>query len=134
MNLSDYYTVHSNAQNDLSTAADPLSNGMKITHFMYGLKEPAVINYAVTTKTNIGANATFGTFYNSFSAKLNSRITLMKDNNNEPFKRAISAFGNHGRDRGGRGGRGKVRLGRGRVYQGSRSRGKGRGSHQRSYE
>lgn len=132
-NLSDYYTVHSNAQNDLSIAGDPLSNGMKITHFMQGLKEPTAINYAVTTKTELGANATFDTFYNSFSAKLNSHITLMKDNNNEPSKRAISAFGTHGRGRGGRGGRGRGRFGRGRGYQGSRGRGRGRGSHQRNY-
>ena len=102
-NLSHYYTIHSNAQNDLSIAGDPLSYGMKITHFMQGLKEPTAISYAVTTKTELGTNATFDTFYNSFSAKLNSHITLMKDNNNEASKRAISAFGTLGRDRGGRG-------------------------------
>ena len=121
--ISDYYTVHSIAHNDLSTAGDPLSHGMKITNFMQGLKEPTAINYAVTTKNEVGYEATFDTFYNSFSAKLNSHLTLMKDNN-DSSKRNISAFGS---GRGGKGGRGRGMFGRGRGYRGGRGRGRGRG-------
>ena len=73
--ISKFFTVHSNAHNDLATADEPLSDGMKITHFMQGMKEATAITYAISTKAE-NPQATFEEFYNSFSAKLTAHITL----------------------------------------------------------
>ena len=70
-----YFTIHSNAHNDLESAGEPLSNGMKITHFLHGLKEEVAMNFAISTKSETNVN-TFEEFYNSFSSKLTTKLTL----------------------------------------------------------
>ena len=74
--MAKYYTMHSNAHDNLDKASEPMSDGMKITIFCNRLKDSVAINYAITSKTEAGV-ATFEDFYNSFSAKLTSHITLI---------------------------------------------------------
>lgn len=136
--IAKYFAIHSNAHNDLEVAGEPMSNGMKITNFLSGIKDPTALNYAVTTKGELGVQ-TFEQFYNSFSAKLSTHITLTSSANaGTNSSRQISAmFGNHngnnrgsgrnGRGRGGRG-RGRGRNGRGRGYRGGFRGGRGRNS------
>ena len=52
-----------------------MTEGMKITNFCNGLKDSVAVNYAITTKSEPAALASFDAFYNSFSAKLLSHIT-----------------------------------------------------------
>ena len=49
--ITKYYTIHSNAHNDLEQAGEPMSDGIKITNFCNGLKDAVTINYAITSKT-----------------------------------------------------------------------------------
>ena len=49
--IAKYYTIHSNAHNDLDKAGEPMSNGMKITNFCNGLKDLVAINFVITNKT-----------------------------------------------------------------------------------
>ena len=70
-----YFTIHSNAHNDLDTANEPLTDGMKITHFLQGLKDETAMNFAIGTKSEAAVN-TFEEFYNSISAKLTTKLTL----------------------------------------------------------
>ena len=105
-----------------------MSDGMKITHFCNGLKDLIAIHYAITTKSDPNVN-TFKEFYNSFSAKLTSHITLTKATTTNNSNRSISDVSHGGRGQGGRGfcGRGRGRYGsyrgRGRGRGGSRGRG-----------
>ena len=127
--MTKHYAIHSTAHNNLDTAGEPMSDGMKITHFCNGLKDSIAIHYAITTKSDPNVN-TFEEFYNSFSAKLTSHITLTKATATNNSNRSISAVGHGGRGRGGRGSRGR---GRGR-YGSYRGRGRGRGGGRgRSY-
>ena len=75
--ITCYYTIHSSAHNDLETAGEPMSKGMKITNFWYGLKDTIAVNYAITTKREPAVLLSFNDFYNSFSAKLLSHLTLI---------------------------------------------------------
>ena len=70
-----YYQIHSEAHNDLEAAGEPLTDGMKITHFLQGMRDDTAMNFAITTKSEQGIN-TFEQFYNSFSAKLSTKLTL----------------------------------------------------------
>ena len=72
-----YYTIHSSAHNNLQTAGAPMSEGMKITNFCNGLKDSIAVNYAITTKSEPSAIASFDAFYNSFLAKLLSQIMFV---------------------------------------------------------
>ena len=42
--IACYYTIHSSAHNDLETAGEPMSEGMKITNFCNGLKDAIAVN------------------------------------------------------------------------------------------
>ena len=114
--MTKHYAIHSTAHNNLDTAGEPMSDGMKITHFCNGLKDSIAIHYAITTKSDPNVN-TFEEFYNSFSAKLTSHITLTKATATNNSNRSISAVGHGGRGRGGRGSRGRGR-GRYSSYRG----------------
>ena len=70
-----YFQKHSEAHNDLETAKESLTGGMKITYFMQDLKDENAMNFAISSKSESGVN-TFEEFYNSFSAKLTTKITL----------------------------------------------------------
>ena len=76
-----YFTVHSNTHNDLKSAGKIVTEGMKITYFMNRLMDTTAVTYAVGAKSEPGM-ATFQHFYNSFSAKLTSHITLTKATSN----------------------------------------------------
>ena len=89
--MVNYYQVHSQAHNDLVLAGEPLSDGMKITHFLQGLKEDTAMNFAIATKSEAGI-ITFEDFYNSFSAKLSTKLTLTQGNQNNS-QRQINALG-----------------------------------------
>ena len=131
-----YYQLHSKAHNDLvDLAGEPLSDGMKITHFLHGLKEDTAMNFAISTKSEPGIN-TFEDFYNSFSAKLSTKLTLTQSASRNS-QRQINQVNSTGQ--GGRGfgrGRGAHRGGRdggrqGRGYRGGRSNRGGRGGQYR---
>ena len=107
--ITKYYTVHNNAQNDLEKAGEPMTNVMKITNFWNGLRDAISINYAITSKSETGMT-TFDEFYNSFSAKLMSHLTLANASNTSTSRSINSVL--HGRR--GRGGRGQ---GRGRGHR-----------------
>ena len=126
-----YYQIHSEAHNDLDLAGEPLSDGMKITHFLQGIKEDTAMNFAISSKAEQNVN-TFEEFYNSFSAKLSTKLTLTKQSQSSNSQRNISQmnFNNSGRGNGGgrnsgHGGRNN-NNGRGGGRRGSRGRG-GRG-------
>ena len=118
-----YYQVHSEAHNDLNSAGEPLSDGMKITHFLSGLEEDVALNFAISTKSEPHIN-TFEEFYNSFSAKLSTRLTLTRRSQANNSQRSISQM-NLNNQRGGRnnGGRGNHRGG-GRNDNNSRGGGR----------
>ena len=121
-----YFTIHSNAHNDLETAGEPLTHGMKITHFLQGLKEDTAMNFAISTKAEPQI-VTFEDFYNSFSAKLTTKLTLTQQNTSSSQRHinAIDTNRNTGRGEG-RGGRGRGNRGGGRGNRGGRGRGRGR--------
>ena len=60
--MTKYYAIHSTAHNNLDTAGEPMSDGMKITHFCNGLKDSIAIHNAITTKSDPNVN-TFEEFY-----------------------------------------------------------------------
>ena len=96
-----------------------MTDGMKITNFCNGLKDAIAINYAVTSKSEAGV-ATFDEFYNSFSAKLMSHLTLVNASNSSTSHSVNSVL--HGRrGRGGRGRGGRYNP----YYRGGRGRGHG---------
>ena len=70
-----FYQLHSEAHNDLELAGEPLSDSMKITHFLQGLKDDTAMNFATALKAEPGI-VTFEDFYNSFSAKLSTILSL----------------------------------------------------------
>jgi hypothetical protein len=117
-----YFTIHSNAHNDLETAGEPLSDGMRITHFMQGLKEDTAMNFAISSKSEANVH-TFEEFYNSFSAKLTTKLTLTQPSqpNSQRHINSLNTDGQGQRNHGhhGRGGRNNYRGGgRGRGYRG----------------
>jgi hypothetical protein len=125
-----FFTIHSNAHNDLETAGESMTDGMKITNFLNGIEDTVAISYAITTKSEPGVT-TFEQFYNSFSAKLTSHITLTKTTGSQRNINAVYGDSGgkgrgrgRGRGRGGRGGRHGLRKG-GRGNQGGRGRGGG---------
>jgi hypothetical protein len=134
-----YFTVHSNAHNDLDTANEPLTDGMKITHFLQGLKDETAMNFAISTKAEPGIN-TFEEFYNSFSAKLTTKLTLTTpalpttqrqinsvNHENNGYSRPQGRGYGRGRSNGrGNSGRGFTRGGRGRGRGRNNYRGGGR--------
>ena len=126
-----YYQLHSEAHNDLSLAGEPLSDGMKITHFLQGLKEDTAMNFAIASKAEPGI-VTFEDFYNSFSAKLSTKLTLTQGSAGNS-QRQISQVNSNPQGRGFGRGRGFSRGGRegggrqGRGYRGGRSNRGGRG-------
>ena len=135
--IAKYYTIHSNAHNDLDMSGETLSDRMKVTHFISGMKDATAINYAVMTKAENNAYS-FEDFYNSFSAKLTTHITL--SSTQKQGARNISQVDTHGgrgdtgrgRGRGGRDGRGRGRGGRnyrGGYRGGGRGRGRGRDNY-----
>lgn len=93
-----YYQIHSEAHNDLAAAGEPLTDGMKITHFLQGMRDDTAMNFAITTKSEQGIN-TFEQFYNSFSAKLSTKLTLTQPN--QTSHRHINQLGTS--NQGGRG-------------------------------
>ena len=109
--IAKYCTIHSSVHNNLQT------------NFCNGLKASVAVNYAITTKSEPTALASFDAFYNSFSAKLLSHITLVNASS-ASSSRSINLVQHVSRGRGG--GR---RCGRGRdKYQPyGRGRGPGRG-------
>jgi hypothetical protein len=56
-------------------SGEALSDMMKVTHFISGMKDATAINYAVMTKAESNAYS-LEVFYNSFSTKLTLHITL----------------------------------------------------------
>ena len=121
--IAHYCTIHTTTHNDLAEAGKLMTDGMKITNFCNGIKDPTAVNYAITTKSDPAANQTFKVLYNSFSAKLKSHLTLIAASSGS--SRSISAVSQHGgRGRGGRGHGGRCR-GRFTPYRGC-SRGRGR--------
>ena len=135
--IAKYYTIHSNAHNDLDMSGEALSDTMKVTHFISGMKDATAIIYAVMTKAENNAYS-FEDFYNSFSAKLTTHITLSSTQNQGT--RNISQVdtqggrgdAGRGRGRGGRDGRGKGRGGR-NYHGGYRGGGRGRGRGRENY-
>ena len=99
-----YYQTYSEAHNDLAAANKPLSHGMKITHFLQGIKEDTAMNFAISSKSE-GGITNFEEFYNSFSAKLSTKLTLT-----QPIKssaqRNISQIGSSNDNNSGRGNKG----------------------------
>ena len=121
------YQIHSEAHNDLELAGEPLSDGMKITHFLQGIKEDTAMNFAISTKAE-PAVVTFEDFYNSFSAKLSTKLTLTQSHSGGS-QRYISQVNSQFQGRGGRrggNGRGGGRHG-GRANSGGRGNFGGRG-------
>ena len=92
--MARHYTIHTTAHNGLAEAGEPITDGMKITNFCYGIKDAVAVNYAITTKSYPNANQTFEDFYNSFSVKLTSHITLLAASSSS--SRSISAVSQHG--------------------------------------
>ena len=126
--IAKYYTLHTSTHNDLAEAGEPMTDRMKITNFCNGIKDAVALNYAITMKKDPTVNQTFETFYNSFSAKLTSHITLIAASSGTTH--SINAVSQHGvRGCGGRGcscsvsycscGHGRGRGGQG--HYGSRS-------------
>ena len=133
--MVNFYQVHSQAHNDLDLAGEPLSDGMKITHFLQGIKEDTAMNFAIATKTEPGI-VTFEDFYNSFSAKLSTKLTLTQGTQGGS-QRQINAVNSNQQGRGQGRGRGFAR-GSGRRDNGGRfgrfQRGRGgRGHRGRGY-
>ena len=87
-----------------------MTDSMKITNFLGGIQDTTAVTYAISTKAEPNVN-TFEEFYNSFSAKLSSHITLTRGSNPARNINAFYAEGGHrGRGRGrGRGHRHKLR-------------------------
>ena len=126
-----YYQIHSEAHNDLHAAGEPLTDGMKITHFLQGLRDECAMNFAITTKSEAGVH-TFEQFYNSFSAKLSTKLTLTqsKQTNHRHISQIDTDSTQPGRgNSGGRSGRGHRRGGGrdGNSSRGGRGHGRGRG-------
>lgn len=67
------YQLHSEAHNDLVLAGEPLSDRMKITHLLQGIKEDTSTNFAIALKSEPGAYA-FEDFYNLFLVKLSTKL------------------------------------------------------------
>jgi len=87
--IAKYFTIHSNAHNDMEISGEPLTNTMKINNFLSGMHDPTALNYAIMTRAE-NANHTFDEFYNSFSAKLSTHITLTKST--KPSTRKSTKF------------------------------------------
>ena len=101
-----YFPVHSNAHNDMESAGEVITEGMKITYFMNRLMDTSTTVTTVGTKSEPGVVATFQQeFYNSFSTKFTSHITLTKATSSN--ERNINAM--YGDNEGVRGGRGQGR-------------------------
>ena len=49
-----YYQIHSEAHHDLAVAHEPLSDGIKITHFLQGIKEDIAMNFVTSSKSEAG--------------------------------------------------------------------------------
>ena len=107
-----YYRIHSEAHNDLQLAGEPLSDGMKITHFLQGLDEDTALNFAITSKAEPNV-VTFEDFYNSFSAKLSTKLTLTQARSNTGSHRRINQVNAQSQGRGNGRGRGTYRGGNG---------------------
>ena len=124
--------IHSSAHNDLETAGEPMSKGMKITNFCNGLKDAIAINNAITTMSEPAALLSFDAFYNSFFAKLLSHLTLVNASSLLSSHTINSV--QHGRWGRGGSGRGRGRgHGRYNPYNGhGQGRGHGRGMGGRS--
>ena len=126
-----YYQIHSEAHNDLASAGEPLTDGMKITHFLQGMRDDTAMNFAITTKSEAAVN-TFEEFYNSFSAKLSTKLTLTQPNqtSHRHINQLNSSNSNGNRQGNGNGsrggGRGSRRGGRDNN-RGGRGNGRGRG-------
>ena len=85
------------------------------------------MNFAISTKAEPQI-ITFEDFYNSFSAKLTTKLTLTQQSTSSSQRHinAIDTNRNSGRGEG-RGGRGRGYRGGGRDSRGGRGRGRGRG-------
>ena len=46
-----YYQTYSEGHNDLVAANKPLSHGMKITHFLQGIKEDTAMKFVISSKS-----------------------------------------------------------------------------------
>ena len=90
---------------------------MKITHFLQGIKEDTAMNFAIAKKTEPGI-VTFEDFYNSFSAKLSTKLTLTQGTQGGS-QRQINAVNSNQQGRGQGRGRGFAR-GSGRRDNGGR--------------
>ena len=135
--MESYYTVMSNAFNDLSQsgAAHALNEQQKVTKFENGLKDTTAISWSITAKNHWNslpvADQTFDTYYNEFSKYMtkfktmstpdarSSRISAL-----DTTTRRGGGCGRGGRYKG-RGGRGGRQFGRGRGRFGRGGRGRG---------
>ena len=52
--MAEYYTIHSNAHDNLKKAGEAMTDGMKNTIFYNGLKDIVAINHTITSKTKAG--------------------------------------------------------------------------------
>ena len=131
--LESYYSIMSNAFNDLSQSgpAHALNEQQKITKFENGLKDSTAISWAITAKIHWNtlpvALQTFDTFYNEFSKYMTKFKTMATPDTRTArianLGTAPGVDGGRGRGRGGRG--------RGRGRFGGRGFGRGRGRHGR---
>ena len=138
--IETYYTIMSNAFNDLNNAGQEyhLTDPQKIVKFEAGLQEDTAIRYAISAKTtfdNLPANEqTFDRYYNIFSALITKYTTLMTKGSSPTNTRNrgnppnfIGATTTNPTNRNGNRGRGS-RRGRNRGGQGGQGNGRG-GSH-----
>ena len=128
-NIETYYTIMSNAFNDLDTSgtAHALNDEQKIAKFEAGLKEPNAINFAIQAKAkydSLPLGKSFDDYYNEFSALMTKYSTLSQTATGYSSRRStINATStNPSNTRSGRG------RGRGRGRGSSSGRGKGKNS------
>ena len=128
--LETYYTIMTNAFNDLEKAGNAhfLRDDQKVTKFENGLIDSKSVEFSIIAKEKWNqlpvAQRTFDLYYNIFSAYMNRLKTMSNRNHNQSQRinnvssdqSATGRGGGRGRGRGrGRGGRGR---GRGRGGQG----------------
>ena len=101
---------------------------MKITHFLQGIKEDTAMNFAISSKAEQNVN-TFEEFYNSFSAKLSTKLTLTKQSQSNNSQCNISQINIDNRRCGNQSGRCSGQKGQdlNSARGGGRHGGRGRG-------
>jgi hypothetical protein len=135
--MESYYTVMSNAFNDLSQSgpAHALNEQQKVTKFENGLKDTTAISWSITAKNHWNslpvAQQTFDSYYNEFSKYMTKFKTMSTPDTRSSRISSMDTAPRRGggRGRGGRfksrGGRGGRHYGRGRGRSGRGGRGRG---------